>query len=96
MCWCLLPASLKRLYSGTFDIRRTQFPLWKDLKDFYFDFRYFLGFENSRPKMEKFMYKQKLHYLGHDMGLLSADTVGLLPAVSGVYGQIYSFCESII
>ena len=59
----IIVGTFKRMYSGTFDIRRTQFPLWKDLKDFYCDFRYFLGLEKSRPKMEKFMYKQKLHYL---------------------------------
>jgi len=59
----LLLGTIKKLLNGTFDIRRTQFPLWKDLKDLYFDFRYFLGLEKTRPKMEKFMYKQKLHYL---------------------------------
>ena len=55
--------TIQKLSKGTFDIRRTQFPLWKDLKDLYFDFRYFLGLEERRPRMEKFMYKQKLHYL---------------------------------
>ncbi|MCK5254906.1 MAG: DUF4405 domain-containing protein, partial [Deltaproteobacteria bacterium] len=55
--------TIPKLSKGTFDIRRTQFPLWKDLKDLYFDFRYFLGLEERRPRMEKFMYKQKLHYL---------------------------------
>jgi cytochrome b subunit of formate dehydrogenase len=59
----LLLGTIKKLLNGTFDIRRTQFPLWKDLKDLYFDFRYFLGLEKTRPRMEKFMYKQKLHYL---------------------------------
>ncbi len=59
----LLLGTIKKLLNGTFDIRRTQFPLWKDLKDLYFDFRYFLGLEKTRPKMEKFMYNQKLHYL---------------------------------
>lgn len=59
----LMCGTIKKLLSGTFDIRRTQFPLWKDLKDLYFDFRYFLGLEKTRPRMEKFMYKQKLHYL---------------------------------
>jgi cytochrome b subunit of formate dehydrogenase len=57
-----------QIKNGTFDIRRTQFPLWKDLKDFYFDFRYFLGLDKSRPKMDKFMYKQKLHYLAQLWG----------------------------
>jgi cytochrome b subunit of formate dehydrogenase len=64
----VIAGTIKKLYAGTFDIRRTQFPLLKDLKDFYSDFRYFLGFEQSRPKMEKFMYKQKLHYLAQIWG----------------------------
>jgi cytochrome b subunit of formate dehydrogenase len=55
--------SILRIIKGTFDIRRTQFPLFKDAKDLYFDFRYFLGLEKTRPQMEKFMYKQKIHYL---------------------------------
>ncbi len=59
----LIFGSLKRLANGTFDIRRTQFPLLRDVKDLYFDLRYFLGLERTRPKMEKFMYKQKVHYL---------------------------------
>ena len=59
----ILFGTASKLVRGTFDIRRTQVPLWKDVKDLYFDFRYFLGLEKSRPKMEKFMYKQKLHYL---------------------------------
>jgi cytochrome b subunit of formate dehydrogenase len=59
----LLCGTLKRMSSRTFDIRRTQFPLWKDAKDLYFDIRYFLGLEKARPHMEKFMYKQKVHYL---------------------------------
>jgi cytochrome b subunit of formate dehydrogenase len=59
----LLCGSTKKLFNGSFDIRRTQFPLLKDLKDLYHDLRYFLGMEERRPQMEKFMYKQKLHYL---------------------------------
>jgi cytochrome b subunit of formate dehydrogenase len=59
----LLLGVVRRAARGTFDIRRTQFPLWKDVKDLYNDFRYFLGLDKTRPRMEKFMYKQKLHYL---------------------------------
>ncbi len=53
----------KKIFNGTFDINRTQIPSLKDIKDFELDLRYFLGMANTRPKMEKFMYKQKLHYL---------------------------------
>jgi formate dehydrogenase subunit gamma len=59
----LVFGALIKLRDNTFDIRRTQFPLWKDVKDLFFDIRYFLGMEQTRPRMEKFMYKQKIHYL---------------------------------
>jgi cytochrome b subunit of formate dehydrogenase len=59
----LVCGTITRLLKGTFDVRRTQVPLLKDLKDLYSDFLYFLGFKDARPRMEKFMYKQKIHYL---------------------------------
>jgi len=59
----LLCGTTSRMAKGTFDIRRTQVPLLKDLQDLYHDFLYFLGLRKSRPRMEKFMYKQKIHYL---------------------------------
>lgn len=59
----LVFGTVKKLSNGTFNIHRTQVPLWKDVRDLYFDVRYFLGLEKARPRMEKFMYKQKLHYL---------------------------------
>jgi thiosulfate reductase cytochrome b subunit len=59
----ILCGTASRTLKGTFDIRRTQVPMLKDLKDLYHDFLYFLGLRKSRPRMEKFMYKQKIHYL---------------------------------
>ena len=59
----LLCGTASRALKGTFDVRRTQVPLFKDLKDLYADFLYFLGLKKTRPPMEKFMYKQKIHYL---------------------------------
>ena len=59
----ILCGTASRTLKGTFDIRRTQVPLFKDLKDLYNDFLYFLGLRKTRPRMEKFMYKQKIHYL---------------------------------
>ncbi|MCX8045058.1 MAG: hypothetical protein N3B18_13140 [Desulfobacterota bacterium] len=59
----LIAGMLRRMQQGTFDIARTQVPRWKDVCDLYHDVRYFLGLAPSRPRMEKFMYKQKLHYL---------------------------------
>jgi cytochrome b subunit of formate dehydrogenase len=59
----LAVGTLATIKNRTFDIRRTQFPLWKDVHDLYCDIRYFLGLHEARPRMEKFMYKQKIHYL---------------------------------
>lgn len=55
--------TIKKIVNKEFDIRRTQVPLPKDLFDLLHDLKYFLGIAPYRPKMEKFMYKQKLHYL---------------------------------
>jgi formate dehydrogenase subunit gamma len=71
-----------KLIKKDFDIRRTQVPLPKDLFDLIHDIKYFLGLEPYRPKMEKFMYKQKLHYLAIFWGsfvLISAGTALLYP-----------------
>ena len=54
---------IDKIIKGKFDIRRTQIPMPKDVLDVIGDIRYFLGDMPYRPKMEKFMYKQKLHYL---------------------------------
>lgn len=55
--------TIKKIVKKEFDIRRTQVPMPKDLSDLVHDVKYFLGIAPYRPKMEKFMYKQKLHYL---------------------------------
>jgi formate dehydrogenase subunit gamma len=75
-------STIVKLVRREFDIRRTQVPLPKDLFDLIHDVKYFLGFEPYRPKMEKFMYKQKLHYLAILWGsfvLISAGTALLYP-----------------
>ncbi len=58
----------KQIRNGTFDIRRTQVPMLKDLFDLIHDIKFFIGLEKRRPKMEKFMYKQKVHYLAAGFG----------------------------
>jgi formate dehydrogenase subunit gamma len=60
--------SLVRLRAGTFDIRRTILPLWKDLHDFRQDLQYFAGQRRERPEMDKFNYKQKIHYFAAAFG----------------------------
>ena len=54
---------IRKIMKKEFDIRRTQIPTPKDVFDVIHDIKYFVGLAPYRPKMEKFMYKQKLHYL---------------------------------
>lgn len=62
--------SLSRIKYGTFDIRRTIIPLMKDVRDFRDDMLYFAGMRDQRPEMDKFMYKQKIHYFAAAFGNL--------------------------
>jgi cytochrome b subunit of formate dehydrogenase len=57
-----------RIINGTFDIRRTVIPRWKDLQDMRMDILYFSGQRMQRPEMDKFMYKQKIHYFAAAFG----------------------------
>ena len=57
-----------RIRAGTFDIRRTIIPLWKDVRDFREDLQYFAGKRPLRPEMDKFNYKQKIHYFAAAFG----------------------------
>ena len=59
----LIIGTIMKIRSGTFDIKSTQIPMPKDLFDLIHDLNFFFGLEKNRPKMEKFMYKQKIHYL---------------------------------
>jgi formate dehydrogenase subunit gamma len=78
----IVGSTIVKIIKKEFDIRRTQVPMPKDLFDLIHDVKYFLGFEPYRPKMEKFMYKQKLHYLAILWGsfvLITAGTALLYP-----------------
>ena len=59
---------LAQITQGRFEIRRTIIPLLKDLVDFKNDLLYFAGIRDQRPEMDKFMYKQKLHYFAAAFG----------------------------
>jgi cytochrome b subunit of formate dehydrogenase len=59
---------LMQIIRGRFEIRRTIIPLLKDLRDFKDDLLYFAGLRDQRPEMDKFMYKQKLHYFAAAFG----------------------------
>jgi cytochrome b subunit of formate dehydrogenase len=64
----LILGTALRLASGTFDIRRTVIPRWKDIQDIKLDILYFSGRRMQRPEMDKFMYKQKIHYFAAAFG----------------------------
>lgn len=61
---------LARIKLGIFDIRRTIIPLYKDIRDFKNDILYFAGSLKERPEMDKFNYKQKIHYFAAAFGNL--------------------------
>lgn len=66
----IVAGTVKKFINKELDVRRTQVPTLKDLMDLIHDIKYFLGIEAFRPKMEKFNYKQKLHYLAIIWGTL--------------------------
>ncbi len=60
--------TMYQIAKGKFDIRRTILPSFKDLRDFRDDMLYFSGARKQRPEMDKFMYKQKIHYFAAAFG----------------------------
>jgi len=64
----LLFGTMRKVSAGKFDIRQTIIPLWKDARDFSADMAYFAGKRDNRPDMDKFMYKQKIHYFAAAFG----------------------------
>ncbi len=84
----LIAGTVRKIINKEFDIRRTQIPMLKDLFDLIHDLKYFFGLEAYRPKMGKFMYKQKLHYLAIIWGtlvLMVAGSVLLYPDLMSKY-----------
>ena len=80
----ILAGTLWKVLRHEFEYKRTQIPRLKDLQDFIHDLKYFMGLEPYRPKMEKFMYKQKLHYLAVLYGsfvLIAAGSALMFPDV---------------
>ena len=78
----IVGGTLYKIMKKRFDLSRTQIPQLKDAMDLMHDIKYFLGKEKNRPKMEKFMYKQKLHYIAILWGtfvLVAAGTTLLFP-----------------
>ncbi len=64
----LIAGTSIRIFGGWFDIRRTVIPTLKDLQDMKDDILYFSGLRTQRPEMDKFMYKQKIHYFAAAFG----------------------------
>ncbi len=60
--------TIVKIMQGRFEIRRSIIPLFKDLRDFKQDLEYFAGIRTERPEMDKFMYKQKVHYFAAAFG----------------------------
>jgi cytochrome b subunit of formate dehydrogenase len=60
--------SISLIARKRFEVSRTMIPVWKDLVDFKNDILYFAGRREQRPEMDKFMYKQKLHYFAAAFG----------------------------
>jgi formate dehydrogenase subunit gamma len=80
----IVGGTVRKIRHHEFDYKRTQLPRLKDLYDLIHDIKYFLGREPYRPKMEKFMYKQKAHYLAIIWGnfvLIAAGSVLLFPDI---------------
>jgi formate dehydrogenase subunit gamma len=80
----IVGGTARKIRRHEFDYKRTQLPRLKDLFDLIQDIKYFLGREPHRPKMEKFMYKQKAHYLAIIWGnfvLIAAGSALLFPDI---------------
>lgn len=64
----LIVGTVIRVVGGRFDIGRTVIPTFKDAADMKDDVMYFAGTRKQRPEMDKFMYKQKIHYFAAAFG----------------------------
>ena len=64
----ILLGTFIRLRQGRFEVARSMIPVMKDVRDFKHDMLHFAGRQAQRPAMDKFMYKQKLHYFAAAFG----------------------------
>jgi len=81
--------SIQKILKNKFDYKRTQIPTVKDLFDLIHDVKYFLGIEPFRPKMEKFSYKQKLHYLAIIWGTIVLSVAGMALLFPDIIAKIF-------
>ncbi len=60
--------SMMKVRARIFEMGRTVLPGMKDIRDFKEDMLFFGGKRSMRPEMDKFMYKQKIHYFAAGFG----------------------------
>ena len=80
----IIGGTLRSIVRQQFDIQRTAIPLLKDIRDFKEDLLYFAGKRSERPEMDKFMYKQKIHYYAAAFGnfvMIASGSSFLFPEV---------------
>lgn len=78
--------TIQRIGQGRFDIRRSILPLLKDARDMAADMSYFAGGRENRPEMDKFMYKQKIHYFAAAFG----NTVMVISGSSFLFPEFWN------
>jgi len=61
---------VKEIIQGKFELSRSIIPTFRDAVVFKQDMQYFFGKREQRPEMDKFMYKQKIHYFAAAFGNL--------------------------
>jgi len=85
----IIAGTIRKVLKREFDIKQTQMPGLKDLQDLVHDMKYFFGYEQYRPKMYKFMYKQKLHYIAILWGSFVLITAGFTLLYPTTMAQIW-------
>lgn len=60
--------SMMKVRARIFEMGRTVLPGMKDIRDLKEDMLFFGGKRSMRPEMDKFMYKQKIHYFAAGFG----------------------------
>jgi len=68
--WYLFWIAIRDIMLQRFELQRSIIPTLKDIRDFKDDMLYFSGQRKQRPMMDKFMYKQKIHYFAASFGNL--------------------------
>jgi len=78
--------SFIKIRQGRFEVSRSMIPTMKDARDFKADMLHFAGKLEQRPEMDKFMYKQKLHYFAAAFG----NTVMIVSGSSFLFPEFWA------